>query len=228
MSEDAGTGNVSDDTTRAAGDYRALVRSSLDDPEVFWVEPKMRAILPLDGLHVSRSLAKKIRKDHFQVTCNAAFDRVIEECARPRIDHPDSWISARIMASYRALHEEGHAHSIECWRAGDETPELVGGLYGVQFGGVFCGESMFSRADDASKVALAWLVVALALALWRACVAAPVDRALAISVTAALVGLALQGLVDYTVRSNIVAAIVALLAGCGVALSRPPRAAPKR
>ncbi|QDM41340.1 leucyl/phenylalanyl-tRNA--protein transferase [Altererythrobacter sp. TH136] len=129
-----------------------------DDPEVFWVEPKMRAILPLDGLHVSRSLAKKIRKDHFQVTCNAAFDRVIEECARPRIDHPDSWISARIMASYRALHDEGHAHSIECWRAGDEAPELVGGLYGVQFGGVFCGESMFSRADDASKVALAWLV----------------------------------------------------------------------
>ena len=89
-----------------------------DDPEVFWVEPKMRAILPLDGLHVSRSLAKKIRKDHFQVTCNAAFDRVIEECARPRIDHPDSWISARIMASYRALHDAGHAHSIECWRAG--------------------------------------------------------------------------------------------------------------
>lgn len=128
-----------------------------DDPEVFWVEPKLRAILPLDGMHLSRSLAKAIRQDRFRVTCNTAFDRVIAACAAPRPDHPDSWISERIMASYRALHLEGYAHSIECWRDG----ELVGGLYGVQFGGVFCGESMFSTADNASKVALAWLVALL-------------------------------------------------------------------
>jgi leucyl/phenylalanyl-tRNA--protein transferase len=125
-----------------------------DDPEVFWVEPKMRAVLPLDGLRISRSLAKTVRQNRFQVTCDAAFDEVIAACAAPRPDHPESWISTRIMASYRALHHDGHAHSIECWQDG----ELVGGLYGVQFGGVFCGESMFSWADNASKVGLTWLV----------------------------------------------------------------------
>ena len=127
------------------------------DPEVFWVEPKQRAILPLDGFVLSRSLAKAIRQERFEVTCNAAFDRVIAQCAEPRPDHPESWISARIVASYRALHAHGYAHSIECWRDGD----LVGGLYGVGFDRVFCGESMFSRADNASKVALAWLVAVL-------------------------------------------------------------------
>ncbi len=131
-----------------------------DDPEVFWVEPKVRAILPLDGLNVSRSLAKAVRQDRFRVSCNAAFDAVIAACAAPRPDHPESWISNRIMASYRALHREGHAHSIECWLGDD----LVGGLYGVQLGGIFCGESMFSRADNASKVALVWLVGLLRLA----------------------------------------------------------------
>ena len=127
---------------------------SRDDPEIFWVEPRRRAILPLDGFRLSKSLAKAIRQDRFRVTCNAAFDGVIEACAQPRPDHPESWISARIMASYRELHRQGHAHSIECWQG----EELVGGLYGVGFGKVFCGESMFSRATDASKVALAWLV----------------------------------------------------------------------
>ena len=131
-----------------------------DDPEVFWVEPRRRAILPLDGFRLSRTLRKVIRKDRFQVTCNQAFDEVIEACAQPRPEHPESWISGRIMTSYRALHAEGHAHSIECWHEG----ELVGGLYGVGFGGVFCGESMFSRVDDASKVALAWLVALMRLA----------------------------------------------------------------
>ena len=131
------------------------------DPEVFWVEPKQRAILPLDGFRLSHSLAKTVRQDRFRVTCNAAFDEVIAACAAPRPDHPESWISTRIMASYRALHREGHAHSIECWRQGPAGEELAGGLYGVGFGGVFCGESMFSRADNASKVALAWLVALL-------------------------------------------------------------------
>lgn len=130
---------------------------SREDPEVFWVEPRRRAILPLDGFHLSRSLAKALRQDKFRVTCNAAFGRVITACAAPRTDHPESWISARIEASYRQLHHEGHAHSIECWHG----TELAGGLYGVGFDGVFCGESMFSREADASKVALAWLVAAL-------------------------------------------------------------------
>lgn len=127
---------------------------SRDDPEVYWVEPKRRAILPLDGFRLSRSLAKVLRQDRYRVTCNAAFERVVAACAAPRTEHPESWISAKIAASYAALHREGHAHSIECWHGAD----LVGGLYGVGFDAVFCGESMFSRADNASKVALAWLV----------------------------------------------------------------------
>lgn len=128
-----------------------------DDPEVFWVEPRRRAVLPLDGFRCAHSLAKVLRKERFDVTCNQAFDRVIGACAAPRRDTAETWISGRIEASYRALHAEGRAHSIECWHQG----ALVGGLYGVGFDRVFCGESMFSRMTDASKVALAWLVVAL-------------------------------------------------------------------
>ncbi|MFC0588562.1 leucyl/phenylalanyl-tRNA--protein transferase [Novosphingobium aquiterrae] len=127
------------------------------DPDVFWVEPRRRGILPLDGFHCSHSLAKVLRRGIFAVTCNAAFGEVIEACAGPRRDGGDTWISDRIEASYRALHAEGHAHSVECWQDG----RLVGGLYGVGFDRVFCGESMFSRVPDASKVALAWLVAAL-------------------------------------------------------------------
>ncbi len=128
-----------------------------DDPEVFYVEPRQRAILPLDGFLCSRSLAKVLRQDRFRVTCNADFGAVIAACAEPRPDHPETWISRRIEASYRALHAEGHAHSIEVWQG----PDLIGGLYGVGFDGVFCGESMFSRVPNASKVALAWLVGAM-------------------------------------------------------------------
>ena len=127
---------------------------SRDDPEIFWVEPTLRAILPLDEFHCSRSLRKVIGRDRFRVTCNQAFETVVAECAAPRPGHPESWISERIAASYRLLHRIGHAHSIECW----DGDELVGGLYGVAFDRVFCGESMFSRRDNASKVALAWLV----------------------------------------------------------------------
>lgn len=134
---------------------------SRDDPEIFWVEPKRRGILPLDGFRCSHSLARSLRRERFTVTCNQAFDAVLEACAAPRrIDSQDggeTWISARIAASYRELHRLGHAHSIECWADG----ALAGGLYGVGFERVFCGESMFSRMPDASKVALAWLVAAL-------------------------------------------------------------------
>lgn len=127
------------------------------DPEVYWVEPRERAIIPLDGFRLSKSLKKVLRQDRFHVTCDTRFADVIAECAAPREEHAESWISHRIEASYRALHAAGHAHSIECWQNG----ELVGGLYGVSFERVFCGESMFSRTTDASKVALAWLVAAM-------------------------------------------------------------------
>jgi len=129
-----------------------------DDPEVFWVEPRERAVIPLDGLHLSKSLRKVLRADRFMVTVDQAFEAVIRACAQPREDHPDTWISERIVQSYIGLHRAGHAHSIECWQqGGGGAPELVGGLYGVNFDRVFCGESMFSRVPDASKVALAWL-----------------------------------------------------------------------
>jgi leucyl/phenylalanyl-tRNA---protein transferase len=132
-----------------------------EDPEIFYVEPRRRAILPLDGFRCSHSLAKLLRKDRFRVTCNADFGAVIAACAEPRPDHPETWISRRIEASYRAMHMAGYAHSIEVWDGHAPDTELVGGLYGVGFDGVFCGESMFSRADNASKVALAWLVAAM-------------------------------------------------------------------
>ncbi|OGS49865.1 MAG: leucyl/phenylalanyl-tRNA--protein transferase [Erythrobacter sp. RIFCSPHIGHO2_12_FULL_63_10] len=125
-----------------------------DDPEIFWVEPRQRAIIPLETFRPSRSLRKLVRQDRYRVTINADFDGAIAACAAPRADHPESWISQRIIASYRLLHALGHAHSIECW----DGDELAGVLYGVSFDRVFCGESMFSRKDNASKVALAWLV----------------------------------------------------------------------
>jgi leucyl/phenylalanyl-tRNA--protein transferase len=130
---------------------------SRDDDDVYWVEPRERGVIPLGGLKVSRSLAKAVRQDRFRVTCNADFNAVLSACAAPRPGHPESWISDRLAASYRALHLSGHAHSLECWQ-GDT---LVGGLYGVGFDRAFCGESMFSRATDASKVALVWLVALL-------------------------------------------------------------------
>jgi leucyl/phenylalanyl-tRNA--protein transferase len=145
--------------------YRAGIfpmADSRDDPEVYWVEPRMRAILPLDRFHLSHSLARTLRRGRFRVTCNTAFDAVIDHCAAPRPDAEESWISARIRESYRDLHALGAAHSIETWiTAPDGAERLVGGLYGVGFARVFCGESMFSRVPDASKVALAWLVAAL-------------------------------------------------------------------
>ncbi len=140
--------------------YRAGVFPMADhrtDDDVYWVEPRERAIFPLDGFHVSRTLAKVLRRDHFRVTCNEDFAGVIATCAQPREEHAESWISRRIEASYNALHLAGYAHSIECWQGND----LVGGIYGVAFDRVFCGESMFTRADNASKVALAWLVSAM-------------------------------------------------------------------
>ena len=130
---------------------------SREDTEIFWVEPKERAIFPLEDFAPGRTLRKIVRQDRFRVTCDTAFADVVAACAAPRPGHPESWISHRIAASYSALHDLGHAHSIECW----DGDVLVGGLYGVCFDRVFCGESMFSQADNASKVALVWLVAIL-------------------------------------------------------------------
>jgi leucyl/phenylalanyl-tRNA--protein transferase len=127
------------------------------DPELHWIDPDMRGILPLDGLHVPRKLRAKIRRGLFEVRCNTAFEDVIQGCAEPAENRPDTWINPVIERLYNELFEMGFAHSVECWQDG----ELVGGLYGVSLGAAFFGESMFSRATDASKVALVQLVLRL-------------------------------------------------------------------
>jgi len=128
-----------------------------DDPELYWVSPEWRGIIPLDAFHVPRRLARTVRSDRFIVTSDLAFVDVMRACAAPAPGRPQSWINAEILRLYTALHASGHAHSIECWRDGT----LVGGLYGVALGGAFFGESMFSRERDASKVALVHLVARL-------------------------------------------------------------------
>ncbi len=128
---------------------------SRDADDIFWVEPRNRAIIPLDAFHVSRSLARTLRRGVFTVSRDRAFPQVIRACA----EREETWINAEIERATLGLHAAGHAHSIECWFEG----ELVGGLYGVRLGRAFFGESMFSRMTDASKVALAWLVARLRL-----------------------------------------------------------------
>src|SRR5690348_4928384 len=128
-----------------------------NDPNLFWVSPDARGILPLDGFHLPKRLARTIRSDRFTVTIDTAFREVMQLCAAPAPDRDESWINAEILSLYTALHQKGHAHSVECWREG----KLVGGLYGVKIGAAFFGESMFSRERDASKVALAHLVARL-------------------------------------------------------------------
>ena len=126
---------------------------SRDAEDLFWVEPRKRAIIPLHKFHMSRSLRRTLRSGRFTVTRDRDFAGVIAACA----DRPETWINAELERAMRALHGSGHAHSIEVWNAG----RLVGGLYGVKLGRAFFGESMFSRMTDASKVALAWLVARL-------------------------------------------------------------------
>ncbi len=127
-----------------------------DDAEIFWVDPKRRGILPLDGFHISRSLRRRLRNSAFDITTDRDFAGVVDGCA----DRVETWINAEIRQHYIALHGAGHAHSLEVWDAGD----LVGGVYGVVVGAAFFGESMFSRRTDASKIALAYLVDRLRLA----------------------------------------------------------------
>jgi len=130
---------------------------SADDPDIYWVEPALRGVIPLEGLHISRRLARTIRQGRFEVRVNTAFEAVVEGCAESRPGRENTWINATIRRLYARLHGMGHAHSVECWRDG----ELAGGLYGVHLNGAFFGESMFSRHRDASKVALAHLVARL-------------------------------------------------------------------
>ena len=137
--------------------------STRDAADVFWVEPKKRGVLPLDGFHLSRSLAKTLRQERFTVTVDMAFGDVVARCAAHVPDRPDTWINPQIERAYGELHRRGYAHSVESWHDG----VLVGGLYGVRLGGAFFGESMFSRVADASKVALAHLVARLRVGGFR-------------------------------------------------------------
>jgi len=127
------------------------------DPTLYWVSPEKRGIIPLDGFHVPRRLARTVRSGAFTVTSDRAFRSVMEACAAPGPGREESWINSEILRLYTALHISGHAHSVECWQGN----RLVGGLYGVRLGAAFFGESMFSRVRDASKVALVALVEGL-------------------------------------------------------------------
>ncbi|PVX30067.1 leucyl/phenylalanyl-tRNA--protein transferase [Sphingomonas pokkalii] len=128
-----------------------------DDPSIYWVEPKMRGVLPLDGFHLSRSLRKTIASERFEVTVDRDFAGVIRLCAEAAQDRPETWINGPIERAFLELHRQGYAHSIECWQNG----ALAGGLYGLALGRAFFGESMVTRVRDASKVAFAHLVARL-------------------------------------------------------------------
>lgn len=128
-----------------------------DDPRLYWLDPRLRAVLPLDGFHLPRRLARTVRQEVFEVSADTDFTGVMRACAEPRPGHPESWINEPILALYGELFARGHAHSVECRREG----RLVGGLYGVSVGAAFFGESMFSRERDASKVALVHLMARL-------------------------------------------------------------------
>ena len=156
--------------TFTADDLVACYRSGVfpmgegrDDDATYLVEPKLRGIIPLDGFHVSRRLARTVRADAFTVTVDTAFDAIVALCAQDAPDREETWINGPIRRLYGELHRRGQAHSVECRRDGD----LVGGLYGVSLGGAFFGESMVSRATDASKVALVHLVARLVAGGYR-------------------------------------------------------------
>ena len=134
-----------------------------DDEQVFLIDPEARGVIPLGGLHVPRRLARTVRQDPYQIRVDTAFEQVVAGCAAAAPDRPDTWINRPIQRLYKELFMRGHAHSVECWLNG----ELVGGLYGVAHGAAFFGESMFSRARDASKIALVHLVARLAVGRYR-------------------------------------------------------------
>ena len=134
-----------------------------EDDRVFLIDPERRGVIPLDGFHVARRLARSVRAEPFTVRVDTAFRAVVQACADAKPGRTETWINHPIEDLYVRLHELGHAHTVECWSDG----ELVGGLYGVSLGGAFFGESMFSRARDASKVALVHLVARLIVGGYR-------------------------------------------------------------
>ena len=133
--------------------YRSGIFPWTVNPLTWW-SPDPRAIFELEKFHVPKSLGKFLRKQPFAITRDRAFRRVMQACAEPAAGREETWVTPEFIEAYTRLHEQGEAHSVECWR-GDE---LVGGIYGVSFGGFFAGESMFHRATNASKVALCHLV----------------------------------------------------------------------
>ncbi|MEM7422358.1 MAG: leucyl/phenylalanyl-tRNA--protein transferase [Pseudomonadota bacterium] len=138
---------------RAYGAGVFPMADAADSDEIYWVDPRKRGILPLNGFHLSRSLRRALMKNDFRVRTDTAFDTVMDACA----DRPETWINPTIRGLFHSLHRMGYAHSIEIWR----EERLIGGLYGLRLGAAFFGESMFSRERDGSKIALAWLVARL-------------------------------------------------------------------
>lgn len=134
-----------------------------DDPDLFWIDPRIRGVIPLNGFHMPRRLKKTLRSNRFRVTFDRGFEAVMDGCAEATNRRPRTWINNKILTLYAALHRMDHAHSVEVLRGG----RLVGGLYGVTMGAAFFGESMFSRERDASKVALCHLVARLTFAGFR-------------------------------------------------------------
>ena len=130
---------------------------SADDPGLYWIEPQLRGVIPLDAFHVPRRLARSVRANRFEIRIDNDFDSVITACAAPARGRGKTWINRRIRRLYRELYARGHCHTVETWVDG----RLVGGLYGVQLGSAFFGESMFHRERDASKIALVHLVARL-------------------------------------------------------------------
>lgn len=157
MPRDSGPSLTADDVLRAYQLGYFPMSEGRDDPDLFWVLPQRRGVLPLDGLHVSHSLRKAIRRAPFEVSIDRDFSAVIRACAAPATGREDTWINNEILELYCELHQRGCAHSVECRQDG----ALVGGLYGVSLHGAFFGESMFSRVTDASKTALVYLVARL-------------------------------------------------------------------
>jgi leucyl/phenylalanyl-tRNA--protein transferase len=149
-----GSGIPTDLLLRAYASGVFPMAESADDPEVFWVRPETRGIIPLDAFHLPKSLAKTIRHGAFEIAFDRDFTGVIEGCSELRPERRSTWINKPIREAYTRLFELGHCHTVEAWREG----RLAGGLYGVTLGRVFFGESMFSRERDASKICLAALV----------------------------------------------------------------------
>ena len=134
-----------------------------DDPEIFWVDPKRRGVLPFDQFHVPRRLARTIRSSDLEIKINSAFRDTMIACSKSRPGRLSTWINDQIIDLYTGLHEHGFAHSVEAWR----DDKMVGGLYGVSIGGAYFGESMFSAEADASKIALVYLVARLVYGGYR-------------------------------------------------------------